>query len=54
MSSQMLAKTLKALHKPGNQLILANVDDTISAFAVASLDNSEALATGSFAVAVAP
>ncbi|KAF1955789.1 PEP phosphonomutase-like protein [Byssothecium circinans] len=54
MSTQnALAKTLKALHKPGNPLILANVWDAITAKAVASLPETKALATASYAVALA-
>ena len=46
-----LATTLKALHKPGNPVILANVYDTLSAEAVAALPSAFALATASYAVA---
>jgi 2-methylisocitrate lyase-like PEP mutase family enzyme len=53
MDPQTLAKTLKALHQPGNPLILANVYDILSTQAVASLPSSKALATASYAVAAA-
>ncbi|KAN0102175.1 Phosphoenolpyruvate phosphomutase domain containing protein [Hyaloscypha variabilis] len=53
MSPETLARTLKALHQPGNPLILANVYDILSARAVASLPSSKALATASYAVAAA-
>lgn len=41
----------KALHQPGNPLILANVWDTLSARTVAALPSCAALATSSAAVA---
>jgi len=47
MSTKTLAGTLKALHKPGDPLVLANVYDILSARAVASLPSSKALATAS-------
>jgi 2-methylisocitrate lyase-like PEP mutase family enzyme len=53
MSTETLARTLKALHQPGNPLILANAYDILSARAVASLPSSKALATASYAVAAA-
>lgn len=53
MSTQTLARTLKALHQPGNPLVLANVYDILSARVVASLPGSKALATASYAVAAA-
>lgn len=46
-----VARTLRSLHKPGRPLVLANVYDTLSAEAVASLPSSHALATASYAVA---
>ncbi|KAL2865637.1 isocitrate lyase/PEP mutase family protein [Aspergillus lucknowensis] len=46
-----VAQTFKALHKPGNPVILANVYDGISARTVASLPSSQAIATASHAVA---
>lgn len=51
MTSNTIASALKALHKPGQPLVLANVYDIISARAVAVLPSCKALATASFAVA---
>lgn len=48
-----LAKSFKALHNPGNPLILTNVWDAITANAIASLPATKALATASFAIAAA-
>lgn len=48
-----LAKHFKSLHAPGNPIILTNVWDAISAAAVAELPETRALATASYAVAVA-
>jgi 2-methylisocitrate lyase-like PEP mutase family enzyme len=54
MSTQNdLAKTLKALHIPGNPLILTNVWDAITAKAIAALPSTKALATASYAIAAA-
>jgi 2-methylisocitrate lyase-like PEP mutase family enzyme len=53
MSTQKLASTFKALHQPGNPLILANIYDILSARVVASLPSCKALATASYAVAAA-
>lgn len=54
MASQNdIAKTFKALHKPGDPIILTNVWDAISAKTVASLPEAKALATASYAVAQA-
>ena len=47
------AQLLKSLHVPGNPLILANVYDIPSARTVAALPSCKALATASFAVALA-
>ncbi len=47
------AKAFKALHKPGQPLVLTNVYDILSARAVASLPAAKALATASWAVAKA-
>ncbi|KAB5545825.1 phosphoenolpyruvate phosphomutase-domain-containing protein [Coniochaeta sp. 2T2.1] len=48
------AQTLKALHQRAHKpLVLANVYDILSARAVAELPSSEALATASYAVALA-
>lgn len=49
----LLAKQFKALHKPHQPIILANVYDGASAKAVASLSTSKAIATASYAVAEA-
>lgn len=48
-----LALRLRALHVPGNPLILTNVWDAITATAIASLPQTRALATASYAVAAA-
>ncbi|MCJ1324983.1 hypothetical protein MMC10_001645 [Thelotrema lepadinum] len=47
------ASRLKALHKPGDPIIFANVYDALSAEAVAALPSCSALATASYAVAQA-
>ncbi|KAF2019987.1 PEP phosphonomutase-like protein [Aaosphaeria arxii CBS 175.79] len=47
------AKTLKALHQPGNPVVLTNVWDAISARTVASIPETKAIATASYAVAAA-
>lgn len=47
------ARYFRALHKPGNPLILTNVWDAITASSIASLPQTRALATASFAVAAA-
>lgn len=52
-SQNTLAQTFKALHKPGDPIILTNVWDAISAKAVASLPETRALATASYAIAQA-
>jgi len=49
----LLARRFKALHKPNNPLVLANVWDIASARVVAALPKCTALATASFAVAKA-
>lgn len=46
-----IAKSFKALHKPGSPVVLTNVYDLLSAQAVAELPSSTALATASYAVA---
>lgn len=55
MNSQQntIAQQFKALHKPQEPLILANVYDGVSAKIVASLPQSKAIATASYAVAEA-
>jgi 2-methylisocitrate lyase-like PEP mutase family enzyme len=50
-ATNSFAKELKALHKPGQPLVLANVYDILSAEAVAALPSCKALATASYAVA---
>jgi 2-methylisocitrate lyase-like PEP mutase family enzyme len=45
------AKSFKALHQPGNPLVLTNVWSIPSANAIASLSQTKALASASFAVA---
>lgn len=52
MSAQN-ALRLKALHQPGNPLIVTNVWDAISASTIASLPGTTALATASYAIAAA-
>ncbi|KAK0622297.1 PEP phosphonomutase-like protein [Immersiella caudata] len=47
------ALSFKALHKPGNPLILANVYDTSSALALSAHPQCRALATTSYAIAAA-
>ncbi|KAF2473900.1 PEP phosphonomutase [Lindgomyces ingoldianus] len=47
------AHLLRTLHKPGNPIILTNVWDAISAKAIASLPQTQAIATASFAIAAA-
>ena len=51
MSLNNVAKTLKALHVPGDPVVFANVYDILSAEAVALLPGSKALATASYGVA---
>jgi 2-methylisocitrate lyase-like PEP mutase family enzyme len=51
-STNQLATTFKALHKPGKPIVFANVYDIISARKVAALPSSKALATASYAVAL--
>ncbi|KIW29159.1 uncharacterized protein PV07_04995 [Cladophialophora immunda] len=48
-----LAKSFRGLHRPGRPLVLANVYDVLSARAVAPLPSCHALATASYAVALA-
>lgn len=47
------AKLLKSLHVPGKPLVLANVYDIASTHTVAALPSCKALATASYAVALA-
>lgn len=53
MATNDAAKAFKALHVPGTPLVLANVYDETSARVIASLPDCKALATASYAVAVA-
>jgi 2-methylisocitrate lyase-like PEP mutase family enzyme len=54
MSSQNnVAIAFKALHKPGDPLVLTNIWDAITAKTIASLPTTKALATASFAIAAA-
>jgi 2-methylisocitrate lyase-like PEP mutase family enzyme len=53
LSTKELASSFKALHKPGEPVVFANVYDILSARAVAKLSASKALATASYAVAQA-
>ncbi|KAM0719917.1 hypothetical protein Q7P37_004052 [Cladosporium fusiforme] len=48
-----MSTKLKSLHIPGKPIIFANVWDTISARAIAPLDSCKALATASYAIAIA-
>jgi 2-methylisocitrate lyase-like PEP mutase family enzyme len=52
-SLALKAAQFKSLHKPGNPVILANVYDIPTANLVASLPGAQALATASYAVALA-
>jgi 2-methylisocitrate lyase-like PEP mutase family enzyme len=51
MAQNILAKSFKALHKPGSPIILANIYDVPSAVVVASLQTAKAIATASYAIA---
>ncbi|KAM0709673.1 hypothetical protein Q7P35_003713 [Cladosporium inversicolor] len=53
MPSTANPTTLKTLHVPGHPLLLTNVWDTISARAIAPLPSCKALATASYAIAIA-
>lgn len=48
-----LATAFRRLHQPGRPLVLANVYDLVSANAVAPLPSAHAIATASYAVALA-
>jgi 2-methylisocitrate lyase-like PEP mutase family enzyme len=50
-STNAIATAFKGLHQSGNPVVLANIWDTLSAKAVASLPSCKALGTSSFAVA---
>ncbi|CAG7949597.1 unnamed protein product [Penicillium nalgiovense] len=45
------AKQFRALHQPGNPLILTNVYDAATASVIAALPTASAIATGSYAIA---
>ncbi|KAL7953067.1 Pyruvate/Phosphoenolpyruvate kinase-like domain-containing protein [Trichoderma compactum] len=49
-ATNVLADTLKSLHRPGKPIIFTNVYDVLSARAVAALLSCKALATASYAV----
>ena len=53
MPSTATPTSLKALHIPGTPIRFANIWDTISARAIAPLPSCKALATASYAIAVA-
>lgn len=53
MTSRATSSTLKALHIPGKPVVFANAWDTISARAIAPLSSCTALATASYAIAIA-
>jgi 2-methylisocitrate lyase-like PEP mutase family enzyme len=53
MISKATSTTLKALHVSGKPLVLTNVWDTVSTLAIAPLPSCKALATASYAIAVA-
>jgi 2-methylisocitrate lyase-like PEP mutase family enzyme len=53
MSAAASASALRALHKPGRPLLIANVYDAITAEAIAALPSAKAIGTASFAVAAA-
>jgi 2-methylisocitrate lyase-like PEP mutase family enzyme len=50
-ATNAIATTFKQLHQSGNPVLLANVWDTLSARAIASLPSCKALGTTSFGVA---
>jgi 2-methylisocitrate lyase-like PEP mutase family enzyme len=50
-SQNDIAKSFRALHKPGDPLILTNVWDASTASTIASLPKTRAIATASFAIA---
>jgi 2-methylisocitrate lyase-like PEP mutase family enzyme len=53
MTSKATSTTLKSLHIPGKPVIFTNVWDTVSARAIAPLQSCKALATASYAIAIA-
>ncbi|CAG7976696.1 unnamed protein product [Penicillium olsonii] len=46
-----IAKTFRALHQPGNPVLLTNVYDAATAATIASLPTAPAVATASYAIA---
>lgn len=48
-----MSSVLKSLHVPGKPIVFTNVWDTVSARAIAPLESCKALATASYAIAVA-
>jgi len=53
MTSKAASTTLKSLHIPGKPVVFTNVWDTVSARAIAPLPSCKALATASYAIALA-
>lgn len=53
MTSKASSTALKALHIPGKPILFTNVWDAVSARAIAPLPSCKALATASYAIAVA-
>lgn len=53
MPSKATSTALKSLHIPGTPILFTNVWDTISARAIAPLPSCKALATASYAIAIA-
>jgi len=53
MTSKATSTTLKSLHVPGKPVVFTNVWDTVSARAIAPLSSCKALATASYAIAIA-
>ncbi|KAJ5322915.1 hypothetical protein N7452_011204 [Penicillium brevicompactum] len=51
MSPNDIAKAFRALHQPGNPVLLTNVYDAATASIIASLPTAPAIATASFAIA---
>lgn len=53
MTSTATSTKLRALHVPGKPVVFTNVWDTVSARAIAPLSSCKALATASYAIAIA-
>ena len=51
LAQNTLAARFRALHQPGNPLVLTNVYDAATASIIASLPSAKAVATASFAIA---